>query len=133
MTFKPDSWALCSSEDGDELVYISAVTQVCLANSRGASPAQYLQVFSFPLDILEASVDANTVVVDIATFQRVLYDDSAQHQQLCSDFTPSRCPLRGRWLWTAKVFDQWFHQVAVRAVHLSNISGSTEQLVFVFR
>ena len=128
MDFTPDSWMLSYPDNGvlTELVYVASM--YCISGAPDVVHTAYLKVFRFSLKKLGAAIDANLIRIQTAAFQKML--DEAP-TQACHCFTPTRCPLRGRWVWTLKVFKEYVKPGACRVIHLSNMSATT--MTFVFR
>ena len=134
MTFKPDCWVVYTDIAGScELVYLSSILQIKQASIDGTM-AHHVKIFRFSFKQLGVVREANRLLVDAARFQSLLdTPQSSSWTAAASDFAASRCPLRGRWIWTPTVFEQWACSGLCRAVHLCNISTTLNQLVFVFR
>ena len=127
MTFSPDSWMLyyASNETPTELVYVDAMFHVSGAQVTGTS---YLKVFRFPLTQLGAAIEANTIRIQCAAFQNVL---DAAPPSACDSFMPSGCLIRGRWVWTLKVFTDNIQPGVCRTIHFSR--SSITEMIFTFR
>ena len=128
MIFTPDSWMLSYSSDNfgsTELIYVASM---CFISGAQVVGTAYLKVFRFSLKALCATIDSNLIRIQTAVFQKALDEapPDARHS-----FTPSRCPLRGRWNWTHKVFTEYIQPGACRTIHLSNLSAT--EMNFVFR
>ena len=129
MTFQPDSWAIiCNEGSGDELVYLGSMLQVSPPDS--STHIEYVQVFRFSFKQLKCTKEANRLRVSMARFQAVL-DAAPSHVD--RSFTPVACyTLRGRWIWTAKVFSDWVRSGSgCRSIHHSSVSET--ELLFTFR
>ena len=130
MTFRPDSWAVYIMDGVDrELVYLSSILQVRQTSELADATSHYVQVFRFSFQQLRVRVEANRLLVDAVRFQNLLNIAPAA---VTGTFSPSRCSLQGRWIWTPKQFESWAQVGKCRSVHMSNTS-SESQLIFVFR
>lgn len=130
--FKPDSWAVYTQSDSGsrELVYISSMLQVKQAHSMGGCTSHHVQVFRFSFNQLGITKEANRLLINAKHFQSLL---DAAPLSVKTEFAATRCTLRGRWVWTPKVFEDWARPGACRAIHLCNTTTTENQLVFTFR
>ena len=127
MTFSPDSWMLYEAYSKPaELIYVETMYHLSGAQVMGTS---YLKVFRFSLKQLGAAIDMNMIRIQYAAFQKLL--DEVPPAACNSSFKPPRCPIRGRWIWTLKVFTDYVKPGACRTIHFS--STSLTEMVFVFR
>lgn len=133
--FEADGWAVLkiNSECAMELCYIKRLVQ-CRA---GLDDTIYLEVCRFTFEQLKIRSSSNEFHVDQCVLQAVL-DRGAHLEQLGSvapafltDLYPSRCRVRGRWLWNLANFEAWNNSEIFRSVQLvGTIRGN---LRFIYR